>query len=96
MNFLIHAYILCTVFQQQQQKTIKNGKKIGCNHQGQTVKIPSINTLKFLPDVEFFYYNFFYFFYLLHVLWTFACTTTIPLCRVGSSLKMTNIKKDTE
>lgn len=46
MNFLIHAYILCTIFQQQQQKTIKNGKKIGCSYRGQTVKIPSINTLK--------------------------------------------------
>lgn len=46
MNFLIHAYILCTVFQQQQQKAIKNGKKIGCSYRGQTVKIPSINTLK--------------------------------------------------
>ena len=88
MNFVIHAYILCTVFQNNNKKW---KKKIGCSYRGQTVKIPSINT--FSPDFEFFYY---YYFYLLHVLWTFACTTTIPLCRVGSSLKMTNIKKDTE
>lgn len=43
MNFVIHAYILCTVFQNNYKKW---KKKIGCSYRGQTVKIPSINTLK--------------------------------------------------